>query len=179
MSGQTIGVIGAGLMGHGIAYLLAAAGHTVRIYDPSAEWRNSLTQRLESARALLGGEVALLARISAHDQMAPAMKDASFVFEAAPEKLPLKQQLFAKLEILTAPTTILASNSSAIPSTQIGAKLKHRDRVIGTHFWNPPHLVPLVEVIQNEKTSEETIRKTMALLRDAGRKPVHVKKDIP
>jgi 3-hydroxybutyryl-CoA dehydrogenase len=179
MSGENIGVIGAGLMGHGIAYLLAAAGHTVRVYDPSAEWRNSLTQRLESARALLGGEAALLARITSHDQMAPAMKDVSFVFEAAPEKLPLKQQLFAELESLTAPTAILASNSSAIPSTQIGANLKHRDRVIGTHFWNPPHLVPLVEVIQNEKTGEETVRKTMALLRDAGRKPVHVKKDIP
>jgi 3-hydroxybutyryl-CoA dehydrogenase len=179
MSGENIGVIGAGLMGHGIAYLLAAAGHTVRVYDPSAEWRNSLTQRLESARALLGGEAALLARITSHDQMAPAVKDVSFVFEAAPEKLPLKRQLFAELESLTAPTAILASNSSAIPSTQIGANLKHRDRVIGTHFWNPPHLVPLVEVIQNEKTSEETVRKTMALLRDAGRKPVHVKKDIP
>lgn len=179
MSGETIGVIGAGLMGHGIAYLLAAAGHSVRVYDPSAEWRNSLTQRLESARALLNGEAATLARITAHDQMAPAMKDVSFVFEAAPEKLPLKQQLFGELEALTSPTTILASNSSAIPSTEIGLKLKHRDRVIGTHFWNPPHLVPLVEVIQNEKTSAQTVQRTMTLLREAGRKPVHVKKDIP
>jgi 3-hydroxybutyryl-CoA dehydrogenase len=179
MKPQTIGVIGAGLMGHGIAYLLAAAGHTVRIYDPSAEWRNSLGERLESARKLLDGDPAMLGRVSVHDQLAPAMKDVSFVFEAAPEKLPLKQQLFAELEALTAPTTILASNSSAIPSTRIGEKLKHRDRVVGTHFWNPPHLVPLVEVTQNEKTSDETIRRTMELLRDAGRKPVHVKKDIP
>jgi 3-hydroxybutyryl-CoA dehydrogenase len=179
MASQTIGVIGAGLMGHGIAYLLAAAGHTVRIYDPSAEWRNSLSQRLKSALDLLDGDPALLGRISAHDQLAPAMKDVSFVFEAAPEKLPLKQQLFAELEALTSPTTILASNSSAIPSTRIGEKLKHRDRVVGTHFWNPPHLVPLVEVTQNEKTSDDTIRRTMELLRDAGRKPVHVKKDIP
>jgi 3-hydroxybutyryl-CoA dehydrogenase len=83
------------------------------------------------------------------------------------------------LEAITAPATVLASNSSAIPSTEIGAKLKHRERVIGTHFWNPPHLVPLVEVIQNEKTSADTVQKTMALLRDAGRNPVHVKKDIP
>ena len=179
MSGQTIGVIGAGLMGHGIAYLLAAAGHTVRIYDPSAEWRKTLPERLESSRALLGGDPALLGRISAHDQMAPAMTGTSFVFEAAPEKLPLKQQLFAELESLTAPDTILASNSSAIPSTRIGEKLRHRDRVVGTHFWNPPHLVPLVEVTQNEFTSDATVQKTIALLRDAGRKPVHVKKDIP
>ena len=179
MSGLNIGVIGAGLMGHGIGYLLAAAGHNVRIYDPSTQWRESLSERLESARALLGGDPALLGRISAHEQMAPAMKDVAFVFEAAPEKLPLKQQLFAELEALTAPTTILASNSSAIPSTRIGEKLKHRDRVVGTHFWNPPHLVPLVEVTQNEKTSDETVARTMALLRDAGRNPVHVKKDIP
>jgi 3-hydroxybutyryl-CoA dehydrogenase len=161
MSGQTIGVIGAGLMGHGIAYLLAAAGHTVRVYDPSAEWRKSMPERLESARALLEGDPALLGRISAH------------------EKLPLKQQLFAELESLTAPDAILASNSSAIPSTRIGENLKHRGRVIGTHFWNPPHLVPLVEVTQNEFTNAETVQKTMALLREAGRKPVHIRKDIP
>jgi 3-hydroxybutyryl-CoA dehydrogenase len=179
MNRFNIGVIGAGLMGHGIAYLLAAAGHTVRIYDPSKEWRESLSTRLESARALLGGDPALLGRISAHDQTAPAMQDVAFVFEAAPEKLPLKQQLFAELEALTAPDTILASNSSAIPSTRIGEKLKHRERVVGTHFWNPPHLVPLVEVTQNEKTSAETVQRTMTLLREAGRNPVHVKKDIP
>lgn len=179
MKALNIGVIGAGLMGHGIGYLLAAAGHTVRIYDPSTEWRDSLDARLESARALLGGDKALLSRISAHDSMASAMTGTAFVFEAAPEKLPLKQQLFAELESLTAPDTILASNSSAIPSTRIGEKLKHRARVVGTHFWNPPHLVPLVEVVQNEKTGDETVQKTMTLLRDAGRNPVHVKKDIP
>ena len=104
---STIGVIGAGLMGHGIAYLLAAASHTVRIYDPSAEWRNSLPQRLEVARALLDGDKALLGRVTAHDQMAAAMKDAAFVFEAAPEKLPLKQQIFLELEGVTAPTTMM------------------------------------------------------------------------
>jgi 3-hydroxybutyryl-CoA dehydrogenase len=179
MNPQKIGVIGAGLMGHGIAYLLAAAGHTVGIYDPSAEWRASLQGRLKVALDLLGDDPALLGRISAHDQMQPAMQDTAFVFEAAPEKLPLKQQIFAELEAIVAPTTILASNSSAIPSTEIGAKLKHRDRVVGTHFWNPPHLVPLVEVIQNEQTSPDTVQKTMTLLRDAGRNPVHVKKDIP
>jgi 3-hydroxybutyryl-CoA dehydrogenase len=179
MAAMKIGVVGAGLMGHGIAYLLAAAGHTVAIYDPSAEWRDSLPARLASARVLLGSDPALLDRISAHDRMAPAMKDASFVFEAAPEKLALKREIFAELESLTAPDTILASNSSAIPSTEIGAKLKHRERVLGTHFWNPPHLVPLVEVIQNEKTSDETVRRTIALLRDAGRNPVHIKRDLP
>jgi 3-hydroxybutyryl-CoA dehydrogenase len=176
---QDIGVIGGGLMGHGIAYLLAAAGHEVGIFEPSAEMRQSLPQRLRQIVDLLEDDDALIQRISAHDQLAPAVKDASFVFEAAPEKLSLKQKIFADLEAVVATDTILASNSSAIPSSEIGRHLKHRERVVGTHFWNPPHLVPLVEVIQGEKTSEAVVHKTMDLLRDAGRKPVHVKRDIP
>jgi 3-hydroxybutyryl-CoA dehydrogenase len=179
LNAQKIGVIGGGLMGHGIAYLLAAAGHEVGIFETSAEVRASLPQRLRAIVDLLEDDPALVARISAHAQLPPAVKDATFVFEAAPEKLPLKQKIFADLEALVAPDTVLASNSSAIPSTEIGRHLEHRERVVGTHFWNPPHLVPLVEVIQNEATSDETVRRTMTLLREAGRNPVHVKKDIP
>jgi 3-hydroxybutyryl-CoA dehydrogenase len=174
-----IGVIGGGLMGHGIAYLLAAAGHHVRIFEPSAELRASLPQRLKIISDLFGDDPEIIDRISVHDALAPAVKDAAFVFEAAPEKLPLKQQLFAELESLTAPDTILASNSSAIPTTEIGKNLRHRERVIGTHFWNPPHLVALVEVIQNEKTSDAVVARTIALLRDAGKTAVHVRRDIP
>ena len=176
---QKIGVIGGGLMGHGIAYLFAAARHPVGIFEPSAEIRASLPKRLQALVDLFGDDAALLKRIATHDQMAPAMKDTRFVFEAAPEKLPLKQKIFAELEGIVAPDTILASNSSAIPSTEIGKHLKHRERVVGTHFWNPPHLVPLVEVIQNEKTSDAVLHATMDVLRDAGKVPVHVRRDIP
>ena len=178
-SEQKIGVIGGGLMGHGIAYLFAAAGHSVGLFEPSAEIRASLPKRLAAITELFGDDAALLKRIEAFDQLTPAVKDSAFVFEAAPEKLPLKQQLFAELESTVAPETILASNSSAIPSTEIGRHLKHRERVVGTHFWNPPHLVRLVEVIQNEKTSDAVVRATMDLLRNAGKVPVHVRRDIP
>src|SRR5580700_1581216 len=176
---QKIGVIGGGLMGHGIAYLFAAAGHPVGLFEPSADLRASLQQRLRAIADLFGDDPAFLKKIEAHDQLAPAVKDSTFVFEAAPEKLPLKQQIFADLESVVAPDTILASNSSAIPSTEIGKHLKHRERVVGTHFWNPPHLVPLVEVIQNEKTSDAVLHATMDVLRDAGKVPVHVRRDIP
>ncbi len=176
---QKIGIVGGGLMGHGIGYLLAAAGHDVGIYEPSTDIRASIPQRLKSISDLLGDGPAALARISTHDQLAPAVKDADFVFEAAPEKLPLKRQIFAELERLARPDTILASNSSAIPTTEIGRDLKRRERVVGTHFWNPPHLVPLVEVIQNEKTSAEVVARTIELLRHAGKVAVHVKRDIP
>ena len=179
MQKQKIGVIGGGLMGHGIAYLLAAVGHEVGVFEPDAEIRASMRKRLQAIIDLLGDDAALLARITAHDQMAPAVRGASFVFEAAPEKLALKQRIFAELESVVAPDTALASNSSAIPTTEIGRALKHRERVVGTHFWNPPHLVPLVEVIQNEKTSAEVVIKTIELLREAGKTPVHVRRDVP
>jgi 3-hydroxybutyryl-CoA dehydrogenase len=174
-----IGVIGGGLMGHGIAYLLAAAGHEVGVFEPNAEIRASMPRRLAAILDLLGDDAVLLKRIAAHEHMAQAVQDASFVFEAAPEKLPLKQKIFAEIESTVTSATILASNSSAIPTTEIGRDLKHRGRVIGTHFWNPPHLVPLVEVIQNEKTSDAVVRATMDLLRDAGKTPVHVRRDVP
>jgi 3-hydroxybutyryl-CoA dehydrogenase len=179
MREQTIGIIGGGLMGHGIAYLLAAAGHEVAVYEPSADLRASLPRRLLAIVDLLEDDPALIKKISVHDALAPAMRGADFVFEAAPEKLPLKQQIFAEIEKHVAADAILASNSSAIPSTEIGRHLKHRERVLGTHFWNPPHLVPLVEVIQNEKTNAETVGKTMDLLRGAGKVPVHVRRDVP
>jgi 3-hydroxybutyryl-CoA dehydrogenase len=179
MREQRIGIVGGGLMGHGIAYLLAAAGHSLGVFEPAADLRASMPQRLQSILDLLGDDPKLVSRITVHEKLAPAVKAAAFVFEAAPEKLPLKQKLFAELESLVASDTILASNSSAIPSTEIGRHLAHRARVVGTHFWNPPHLVPLVEVIQNEKTSDETVRATMELLREAGKTPVHVRRDVP
>lgn len=179
MHEQTIGVVGGGLMGHGIAYLLAAAGHMVGVFEPEVESRASLPQRLRAILDLCGGDPALLRRVAVHDRLAPAVTGARFVFEAAPERLPLKQRIFAELEELVAPDTVLASNSSAIPSTEIGRHLKRRERVVGTHFWNPPHLVPLVEVIENEKTGGETVRRTMELLRAAGKTPVRVRRDIP
>src|SRR3989454_876133 len=166
-------------MGHGIAYLLAAAGHAVGVFEPSADVRATLPQRLRAIIDLLDDDAAVLDRITAHDKLAPTVDGAQFVFEAAPEKLPLKQSIFAELESLVAADTILASNSSAIPSTEIGRHLKARERVVGTHFWNPPHLVPLVEVIQTEWTSDDVVRRTIDLLAAAGRQPVHVRRDIP
>src|SRR5215216_3334900 len=169
MREYTIGVVGGGLMGHGIAYLLAAAGHAARVFEPAAEVRATLPDRLRAIVELLDDDASVLDRVTAHDQLAHAVDGAQFVFEAAPEKLAVKQQLFAELENLVAADTILASNSSAIPTTDIARNLKIRERVVGTHFWNPPHLVPLVEVIQNPWTSTRTIARTIELLRNAGK----------
>ena len=179
MGQQVIGIIGGGLMGHGMAYLFAAAGYQVGVYEPDAGSRASLPGRWRQILELFEDESRLLDRIMVHSRLAPAIAGAGFVFEAAPERLAVKQQIFAELESLVSTDTVLASNSSAIPSTQISRDLTHRERVIGTHFWNPPHLVPLVEVIQNQWTANDVVEQMMALLRGAGKTPVHVRRDVP
>jgi 3-hydroxybutyryl-CoA dehydrogenase len=176
---QMISIVGGGLMGHGIAYLFAAAGHHVSVYEPDSGNRNSLPQRWQQILQLFEASPTLLERITVHEQLAAAASNAAFVFEAAPERLPLKQSIFAELESIVPVDTVLASNSSAIPSTEIARNLKHRERVVGTHFWNPPHLVPLVEVVQSEWTENSVVERTMALLRQAGKTPVHVRRDVP
>jgi 3-hydroxybutyryl-CoA dehydrogenase len=179
VSKQVIGIVGGGLMGHGLAYLFAAAGHEVGVYEPDTDSRASLPQRWRQILDLFEDDLRVLDRIAVHGRLAPAIADAAFVFEAAPERLALKQRIFAELEGVVSVDTVLASNSSAIPSTQIARDLAYRERVIGTHFWNPPHLVPLVEVIQNQWTTNSVVERTMALLRRAGKTPVHVRRDVP
>ena len=107
------------------------------------------------------------------------MRDADYVVEAVLEDLPLKQKLFAEIEQHVRPDTILASNTSVIPITRIMEGLRDRSRALGTHWWNPPYLVPLVEVIGTQWTSRQAIDWTIALHQAAGKMPVHVKKDVP
>jgi 3-hydroxybutyryl-CoA dehydrogenase len=107
------------------------------------------------------------------------VRDADFVVEAVLEDLPLKQKLFAEIERHARQDAILASNTSVIPITDIMRGLQRRERALGTHWWNPPFLVPLVEVIETEWTSSEAVAFTMQLHAEAGKTPAHVKKDVP
>ena len=180
VNGQlTIAVIGAGLMGHGIAYLLARAGHSVRVFDTSEDALASLRERLLGIAALLGDDPALCDRAKPVPDMASAVDGAALVIEAATENVPLKQKIFAELEALCGPESILASNTSSIPLKDIGADMKDTTRLVGAHFWNPPHLVPLVEVSQLAEANLPAVQKTIRILAAAGRHPVHVKRDIP
>ena len=177
-----IGVLGAGLMGHGIALVMARAGHDVTVTDPSPDARKALHERIRGSLTLMGCDaesVPTLARIRVSGVVADAVQKAEIVFEAAPEKLELKQELFAEVEIAAPRNCILASNTSVIPITEIMGGLVHRDRALGTHWWNPPHMIPLVEVIRTEWTSGEAIQTMMALLADAEKTPVKVEKDVP
>ena len=174
-----IAVVGAGLMGHGIGYLFAAAGHPVHIHDPNPDALDSLPARLDAIAASFGHGTEVPGRVAAHPALSDAVADAGFVFEAVPENLYLKRRVFAEIEVHARDDAILASNSSAIPVARIAAVARESSRVVGAHFWNPPHLVPLVEVVQSGDATLPAVRKTMALLKAAGRHPVHVRKDIP
>jgi 3-hydroxybutyryl-CoA dehydrogenase len=111
--------------------------------------------------------------------LAAAVRDADYVVEAVLEDLPLKRKLFIEIERYVRPQAILASNTSVIPITAIMEGLCERSRALGTHWWNPPYLVPLVEVIGTQWTSQAAIETTIALHKAAGKMPVHVKKDVP
>ena len=179
MAKAKIGIVGAGLMGHGIAQVFAVAGHPVTVYDAFPDALKTLRQRIEKNLADLGEDVAAAGRVTPSTTLAGAVGDADVVIEAAPEKLALKQDIFAELEKLAPRHALLASNTSVIPIGKIAARVATRDRVLGTHWWVPPYLIPLVEVIQADGTSAATIATMIALLEAAGKTAVHVKKDVP
>lgn len=177
---DAVAVIGAGLMGVGIAQVFASAGIRCALYDPSSEARASVVRRLKTGCDLLGLDAdELLGLISVHDDVAAACAGASMVVEAGPENIALKQAIFAELSEKAEPSAVLASNTSAIPISVIAEVVSEASRVVGTHFWNPPYLVPLVEVVQGPSTSMGVVEETIGLLNRAGMKPVHVKTDVP
>ena len=179
MAKARIAVIGAGLMGHGIAQVFALAGHEVSIHDSISANLDSAKARILANLKDLGDDSSAVERVRPTADLAAAVREADYVVEAVLEDLPLKQKLFAEIETHVRPGTILASNTSVIPITKIMEGLRDRSRALGTHWWNPPYLVPLVEVIGTQWTSQKAIDWTIALHKAAGKMPVHVKKDVP
>jgi 3-hydroxybutyryl-CoA dehydrogenase len=180
MSGKArIAVIGAGLMGHGLAQVFALGGHDVTIYDAVAASLATVKERISTNLRDLGDDPCAVERVRPTGDLADGVRGADYVVEAVSENLPLKQKLFAEIETHVRDDTILASNTSVIPITDIMRGLSRRERALGTHWWNPPYLVPLVEVIGTEWTSPAAIEWTMMLHKDVGKTPAHVKKDVP
>jgi 3-hydroxybutyryl-CoA dehydrogenase len=179
MAKARISVVGAGLMGHGIAQVFASAGHAVMITDAIAANLDTAKSRIATNLHDLGEDESAIERIFPCPEVAAAVRDADYVVEAVSEDLSLKQKLFAEIERHVRDDTILASNTSVIPITSIMQGLKRRERALGTHWWNPPFLVPLVEVIETQWTKPQAVAWTMALHADAGKQPAHVKKDVP
>jgi 3-hydroxyacyl-CoA dehydrogenase len=182
-----VSVIGLGTMGHGIAQVFAAAGRKVRCYDHNPYAREYLLERVgrnlkAAAEAGLCDAQTIdptLKRLTVADSESAALEDAQFVIEAVKEHLEVKQALFSRMERAVPPQTILATNTSSLRVTAMTAHLKHRDRVVVAHWFNPPHIVPVVEVVPAESTATQTMDVTMDLLRSIGKRPVRLRRDIP
>jgi 3-hydroxybutyryl-CoA dehydrogenase len=174
-----VAIIGGGLMGAGIAQVFAVAGHAVTLFEPNDEVRGSVRQRIADNLRIVGGDPAAAEQVAVVSELGDAVAAADYVTEAVPEKLPLKQAIFAELVERAPRQAILASNTSVIPIGRIAGVLPSAERIVGTHWWNPPFLVPLVEVVQAARTSGAVVAATMALLTDIGKAPAHVKKDVP
>ena len=174
-------VIGTGTMGPGMGAVLARAGIETALYDVS-------TEALERAKGAADLAVSVLERLDAareeggslrfESDLAAALEGADFVVEAVPEKLELKHEVFRQFEEAVGPETILASNTSGIPITKIATIAKHPERIVGMHWSNPPHLIPMIEVIPGEQTSPETVATVSELVRRVGYHPV-VEKEVP
>ena len=174
-------VIGAGTMGPGMAAVLARAGSEVRLYDISGEVRErargcydmatGALDRVEAASAP-GGSVAF------ENDLGAALAGAELALEAVPEKLDLKREVTAQLEDHLADDAIIASNTSGIPITQIATALKHPARLVGMHWSNPPHLIPMIEVVPGEQTAAATTEKVVAIIGAFGYEAV-TEKEVP
>lgn len=184
---EKIAVIGAGLMGHGLAQIFAVHGYPVKLMDIKEDLldkaienvRFNLTLMAEKGIGNPDDVEPAIRRIKTTADLEEAAAGAQFVVEAVLENLELKQNIFKDLDAICPDDTILATNTSVISITEIAEKAKIRERILGTHFWNPPHLLPLVEVIRGKDTSDETMDTTYGLLKQVGKHPVRVNKDVP
>lgn len=180
---ETVAVLGAGTMGHGIAQVSAKAGYAVRLYDlvpaalekARAAIRANLDKGVEKNKLTAAERDATLANLSFVADFAAAVKDADIAVEAAPEKLELKKEIFGKLGELCRETTLLGSNTSSLALSEIAAAAKRPERVIGMHFFNPPHLMALLEVVTAKQTSPETLARTQSYAKAIGKTAIVVK----
>ena len=182
-----VAVIGGGMMGTGIAQVFAAAGHEVALQDV-------YEVALERAPGAISGNLTYLAenglfaadkiedavgRVRTTTHLGDAVDGADFVVECVFEELALKQEVFEQLDGLCPPETVLCTNTSVMSITEIAAKAKRKARIVGTHFWNPPYLIPLVEVVRTADVAEVVVERTIDLLRRAGKHPIDCRKDVP
>lgn len=178
-------VVGAGTMGHGIAEVCALAGNEVILCDVSENILKNALSRIEwSVRKLeqkgrIKGAEEILKRLKITTELSEAAKEADFVIEAVVEKTEVKHKVFRTLDENCREDVILATNTSTIPITDIASATKRRDKVIGLHFFNPPTLIKLVEIIRGKETSNETVRKTIDFAKSIGMDYVLVEKDVP
>jgi len=173
-------------MGHGIVQAFASKGIRVHGFDESPHSRNELLERVRNnlnefvRHGLFPADQveSTLARITRHDSLKAACRPATFVVEAIREDLSVKQAFFAEIESYVGENTILASNSSSFPISQSGSRLRRPQRALVTHWFNPPHIVPTVEIVPSPLTSEDVTQTTLALHRTIGKLAIVLRREL-
>ena len=179
-------ICGGGMMGSAIAQVLAGLDDvTITVYDKfpvdiEAKIRNNMKLLVEKEIVTPADVDKVISKISfTQDMQSEGVKNAQMVVECVLEDMEMKQNLFAQLEEVVAEDTIFCTNTSVMSPTEISSKCKHKERLCGTHFWNPAFLIPLVEVVKTPDTTDEVAQAVMDVLTAAGKKPVLCKKDVP
>lgn len=179
-SQRDVAVIGAGTIGVSWAALFAAHGCTVRVQDPRPDVGSEVEAAVRHYTGLQAGESPeeLLARIQVVDDVETAVAGADVVQENAPERLPLKQELFARIEAAAPGSALIASSTSALMPSDLAREMRNPERLVVGHPFNPPEVIPLVEVVPGQRTSPETVERAVAFYRSVGKKPVVLHKEI-
>lgn len=187
MTIKNITVLGSGVMGHGIAQVSATAGYNIVLRDIKQEFLDKAMEKIKwSLDKLVSKEKiskeecdAIFGRIKPVVDLKEAVKDADLVIEVVPEIMDLKKKVYAELDEVAAPEVIFASNTSTLPITEIANTTSRPDKFIGIHFFNPPQLMKLVEVIPGEKTSQEITEITKEYVKSVNKQAVLCRKDVP
>jgi 3-hydroxybutyryl-CoA dehydrogenase len=184
---RQIAVIGAGIMGHGFAQIFAQKGYSVFLYDIDEKILKAALSRIsasldtfiEHGMIRAKEKRASLEKISVTTNLEEAVSKADFVLEAVPEIMDLKKEIFAKLDRFAPSHAILASNTSGLSITEMGSVTQRPEKTIIVHGINPPTIIPVVEIVRGEKTSDETAELCYRLLLKLGKRPVRVLKEVP
>jgi len=184
---RKVAVLGAGVMGHGIAQVVATAGYEVWVRDIKQEILDKARENIEKSlkKAVEKKKISeerskeILSRIHFTLNIEEAVRDADIVIEAVPEVMDIKKQVFAEVQRYAKPECIFATNTSGLSITELGNSTDRPEKFLGLHFFNPPQVMQLVEVIRGEKTSDETVKIAMDFVKSLGKTPVLVRKDIP
>ncbi len=180
---RQISVIGSGTMGRGIAYLSALAGYDTVIHDVDvaaldaarASLESTLKNGVEKGKVNESAARDAMARVHLVNELEPAVSGADLIIEAVPENFDLKKDLFAQADLFCGEETILASNTSSLSITRLASNVERRDRFVGLHFFNPPHLMKLIEIVRGERTSDDTIDRVREVAEKMGKQPIVVR----
>ena len=183
---KKITLLGAGMIGNGLALHFAKAGYEITLYSRTQQTIDKAIESTRSNLSLLLQKPAdsneiekIVGRIKTTTDLKKSVANSPIIIESVAENLKIKQDLFKELDEICPRETILATNTSVISISEIASQSKNRSRILGTHFWFPPYLIPLVEVIKGKDTSDEVMELTYQFMKKAGKHPIRCMKDVP